>query len=58
MLYSIPSERLLMEDIDYKVVFCWFIGANRFCDATTFTNNRERLLDAHVAREFRSETVK
>src|SRR6185437_5006654 len=49
MLYSIRSERLLMEEIDYNVLFRWFVGMNLdepVWDATTFTKNRERLLDA------------
>src|SRR6185437_2680663 len=61
MLYSIRSERLLMEEIDYNVLFRWFVGMNLdepVWDATTFTKNRERLLDADVAREFLSQTVK
>ena len=61
MLYSIRSERLLMEEIDYSVLFRWFVGMNLdepVWDATTFTKNRERLLDGNVAREFLSEIVK
>jgi transposase len=61
MLYSIRSERLLMEEIDYSVLFRWFVGMNldeEVWDPTTFTKNRERLLDADVAREFLSEIVK
>src|SRR5690242_6098678 len=55
MLYSIRSERLLMEEMDYNLLFCWFVGLNaddRVWDATTFTKNRDRLLDAEVAKEF------
>jgi len=61
MLYSIRSERLLMEEIDYNVLFRWFVGMNLdepVWDATTFTKNRERLLDGNIAREFLSQTVK
>jgi transposase len=61
MLYSIRSERLLMEEIDYSVLFRWFVGMNldeAVWDATTFTKNLERLLDGDVAREFLSEVVK
>jgi transposase len=46
MLYSIRSERLLMEEIDYSVLFRWFVGMNmdeEVWDATTFTKNRDRL---------------
>ena len=60
MLYSIRSERLLMEEIDYSVLFRWFVGMNmdeEVWDATTFTKNRDRLLDADVAREFLTHVV-
>ena len=43
LLYSIRSERLLMEEIDYSVLFRWFVGLNldeEVWDATTFTKNR------------------
>src|SRR5271156_6115767 len=55
MLYSIRSERLLMEEIDYSLLFRWFVGLNMdedVWDATTFTKNRDRLLDAEVAKQF------
>jgi transposase len=55
MLYSIRSERLLMEEIDYSVLFRWFVGLNldeEVWGATTFTKNRDRLLEAEVAKEF------
>ncbi len=47
MLYSIRSERLLMEEIDYSILFRWFVGLNleeEVWDASTFTKNRDRLL--------------
>ena len=55
MLYSIRSERLLMEEIDYSMLFRWFVGMNLDApvwDATVFTKNRNRLLEGDVAREF------
>jgi transposase len=55
MLYSIRSERLLMEEMDYNLLFRWFVGLNaddQVWDATTFTKNRDRLLKADVAQEF------
>jgi transposase len=61
MLYSVRSERLLMEEIDYSVLFRWFVGMNLdepVWDATVFTKNRDRLLDGDVAREFLGEVVK
>src|SRR2546427_8069457 len=60
MLYSIRSERLLMEEIDYSVLFRWFVGLNldeEVWDATTFTKNRDRLLDGDVARAVLCEVV-
>src|SRR5208337_86277 len=60
MLYSVRSERLLMEEIDYSVLFRWFVGLNlddAVWDATTFTKNRERLLDGAVAKEFLTQVV-
>ena len=60
MLYSISSERLLMEEIDYSVLFRWFVGLNldeEVLDATTFTKNRDRLLEAEVAKLFLAEVV-
>src|SRR6185437_12598759 len=57
----VRHSRLLMEEIDYNVLFRWFVGMKLdepVWDATTFTKNRERLLDADVAREFLSQTVK
>jgi transposase len=55
MLYSVRSERLLMEEIDYSLLFRWFVGMNmdeEVWDPTVFTKNRDRLLDADVAKEF------
>src|ERR1700682_4803882 len=60
MLYSVRSERLLMEEIDYSVLFRWFVGMNLdepVWDVTVFTKNRNRLLDGDVAREFLYEVV-
>jgi transposase len=60
MLYSIRSERLLMEEIDYSILFRWFVGLNlddKLWDATVFTKNRDRLLEADVANEFLAQVV-
>src|SRR5215831_18715047 len=60
MLYSVRSERLLMEEIDYSVLFRWFVGMNldeAVWDVTVFTKNRDRLLDGDVAREFLAQVV-
>jgi transposase len=60
MLYSIRSERLLMEEMDYNLLFRWFVGLNAdddVWDATTFTKNRDRLLQADTAKEFLAQVV-
>ena len=60
MLYSVRSERLLMEEVDYSILYRWFVGLNldeRVWDATTFTKNRDRLLEAAVAQEFLAQVV-
>src|SRR6202795_3461728 len=60
MLYSIRSERLLMEEMDYNLLFRWFVGLNAddaVWDATVFTKNRDRLLEADVAKEFLAQVV-
>ena len=60
MLYSIRSERLLMEEIDYSMLFRWFVGMNLdepVWDPTVFTKNRNRLLEGDVAREFLAKVV-
>lgn len=60
MLYSVRSERLLMEEIDYSILFRWFVGLNldeEVWDATVFTKNRDRLLEADVAKLFLAEVV-
>jgi IS5 family transposase len=60
MLYSIRSERLLMEEIEYSILFRWFVGLNlddEVWDATVFSKNRERLLEADVAELFLQQVV-
>jgi transposase len=60
MLYSIRSERLLMEEMDYNLLFRWFVGLNaddEVWDPTVFTKNRDRLLEADIAKEFLAQVV-
>jgi transposase len=60
MFYSIRSERLLMEEMDYNILFRWFVGLNlddAVWDATVFSKNRDRLLEAEVAKEFLARVV-
>src|SRR2546426_11608341 len=55
VLYSVRSERLLMEQLDYNLLFRWFVGLamdDPIWDATVFTKNRERLLAGDIARKF------
>ena len=55
VLYTIPSERRLMEHVRYNLLFRWFIGLDAdegVWDVTVFTKNRDRLLEAEVARLF------
>ena len=52
VLYSIRSERQLMEQINYNILFRWFVGLNLddgVWDATVFTKNRERLMQGEVS---------
>ena len=53
--FSVRSERQLMEQLDYNLLFRWFVGLgvdDPVWDATVFTKNRDRLLDAEVAAKF------
>lgn len=55
VLYSIRSERLLIEQLNYNMLFRWFVGLNMdeaVWHPTTFTKNRDRLLEGDIAREF------
>src|SRR5207237_1604755 len=54
-LYTVRSERLLMEEIDYSVLFRWFVGLGMddpIWSPTTFSKNRDRLLDSDIAAAF------
>jgi len=60
VLYTIRSERLLMEQLDYNLLFRWFVGLeldDPVWNATVFTKNRERLLDGEIARAFFDRVV-
>ena len=53
--FSVRSERQLMEQLDFNLLFRWFVGLgidDPVWDATVFTKNRNRLLDADVAAKF------
>lgn len=60
ILFSVRSERMLMEQLDYNLLFRWFVGLNmddEVWDATVFSKNRKRLLDGDIAREFLAAVV-
>src|SRR5215467_13353103 len=53
VFYSIRSERMLMEQLDYNLLFRWFVGLeidDKVWDATVYTKNRDRLLNQEVAQ--------
>ena len=55
LFYSIRSERLLMEQLDYNLLFRWFVGLEMdepVWTPTVFTKNRDRLLNQEIARSF------
>src|SRR5271155_2797243 len=53
VLYTIRSERQLMEQLDYNMLYRWFVGLNMddpIWNVTVFTKNRERSLKGHIAQ--------
>lgn len=55
VFYSIRSERQLMERLEYDLLFRWFVGIgvdDRAWDHSTFSKNRDRLLDGDIAAKF------
>ncbi len=55
VLYTIRSERMLMEQLDYNLLFRWFVGLGMddvVWVPTVFSKNRDRLLEGDIAREF------
>jgi transposase len=59
-LYTVRSERMFCEQLDYNLLFRWFLDMNMdeaSFDATTFTKNRDRLLEFDVAERFFQEVV-
>lgn len=61
VLYSRRSERLLMEEMNYNLLFRWFVGLemdDAVWDVTVFTKNRERLIAGEVAQKFFQAVVK
>jgi len=61
VLYTIRSERMLMEQLEYNLLFRWFVGLNMddaVWDPTVYTKNRDRLLKADVAMKFFQRVVR
>lgn len=59
-LFSVRSERQLMEQLTYNMLFRWFVGLSMEApvwDVTVFTKNRDRLLDGDIARAFLGATL-
>src|SRR6202789_134701 len=60
LLYSIRSERLLMEQLEYNLLFRWFVGLNvdePVWVPTVFSKNRDRLLEGEIAAKFFAEVL-
>jgi transposase len=60
VFYTIRSERQLMEQLDYNLLYRWFVGLNMddaMWDVTVFTKNRERLLKGDIAQVFFQKVV-
>jgi transposase len=55
VLFTVRSERMLMEQLEYNMLFRWFVGLNMddpIWDVTVFTKNRERFLEGEIAQKF------
>ncbi len=60
LLYTIRSERQLVERLEFDILFGWFVGLSiddKVFDASTFSKNRDRLLNAEIAQEFLSRIL-
>ena len=60
VLYSVRSERQLIEQLDYNLLFRWFVGLemdDEVWDVTVFTKNRERLIGGEVSQGFLSSVL-
>ena len=61
VLYTVRSERQLMEQLNYNLLFRWFVGLaldDAVWHPTTFTQNRDRLLDGSIAEAFLAGVVR
>jgi transposase len=60
LFYGIRSERLLIEQLDYNLLFRWFVGLSmddKVWDASSFSKNRDRLLGGDIAERFLREVI-
>ena len=60
VFFSVRSERMLMEQLNYNLLFRWFVGLSMdepVWDATVFSKNRQRLIDGEIAQAFLGEVV-
>lgn len=60
VFFSVRSERMLMEQLNYNLLFRWFVGLNMdepVWDVTVFSKNRQRLLDGDIAQAFLGKVV-
>ncbi len=60
VLYSIRSERQLMEQLNYNLLFRWFVGLEMddpVWDVTVFTKNRERLVAGAISQRLLEEVL-
>jgi transposase len=60
VFFSVRSERILMEQLDYNLMFRWFVGLNMdepVWDPTVFSKNRDGLLDGDIARLFMQKVL-
>jgi transposase len=61
ILYTVRSARLLMEQLDYNLLFRWFVGLSmddKVWDHSVFSKNQERFLDSDLAAAFFARTLK
>jgi transposase len=61
VLYSVRSERMLMEQLHYNFLFRWFVGLDleaAVWDATVFSKNRDRLVEGEIAKAFLAAVLK
>src|SRR3984885_9983229 len=60
VFYGVRSERQLMEQLDYNLLFCWFVGLSPdapIWDPTTFTKNRDRLQNGEIFTSFMTKLL-